>query len=128
MRGRVLTLLASRKALFIQLGLFALILALVVTDIALVHRHLPCPAYRRWSAAIEPLSPALPILAGFLWFFRMVGLLCLRRFRAAWIAFGILVLEAAVLFGAIWLMLDTGLFYCAFENVELPPCLLGCPH
>jgi hypothetical protein len=119
---------ASRAALVLQLLLFALILALLGADVALVKSHLACASYRRWEAATNWLGPGLLIGAGSVWLVRAAALLLARRFRPLLISLGILALEAGLVFLAIWLALDVTLFYCAFEGLTLPPCLFGCAH
>jgi len=126
--ARVRELAASRGSLVLQLCAFALLLGLLGTDVLLVKLQVGCAAYRRFGAVADWLGPTLLIGAAALWLARAAALVLSRRFRPFLISLGILALEAGALFLGIWLSLDVTLFHCAFEGVQLPPCLFGCAH
>ena len=119
---------SSRPLLLSQLGAASGFVALCLIDVALVKSHVGCDSYRRWSSVSEILAPIFVAGAAAMLLFRAVGQLWERRLKGLLLSLGILALECGAAFGVVWLTLDTGLFYCAFDGVQLPACLLGCPH
>jgi len=128
MASRFLARATSRRLLALQLGAFALLLGCVLAEVAMVKAGVSCATYRRTeglrsSAFVASLSLcALSILA------RLAGQLWLRRFKPFLVSLGLAALEAGVVAGVVWLSIDVVLFYCAFEGLELDPCLFGCWH
>jgi hypothetical protein len=121
-------LLSSRKLLFCQLGLVASFVAAALTDVVLVKLHTSCATYHASETARGLWALVSIGGAGLLLLGRLAGFAWLRRLRPFLLSLGILAAELALCFAAVSLVIEVGLFYCAFQGLSLSPCLLGCAH
>ncbi len=131
-RRTLLACALSSRWLWVQLAGGLLLLALLVTDFALVETRVSCATYRQTIQGLpgEVAAYSGLFLGGGSFLFRVSAQIVARRgLRAIGLSLAVFALELAIVIGVLALVSDKTLFYCAFEGVKLSPCELGfCVH